>query len=96
MTDADVRGDLMRARHRLSKLLLRHGIVYTDGAAWTGAHHAWLARQHLESPATRMAFDAEHETVLATLARRDRLDAAIHRAVADLNRVPEHGCETPS
>ena len=24
----DVRGDLMRARHRLSKLLLRQGIVY--------------------------------------------------------------------
>jgi transposase len=27
----DVRGDLMRARHRLSKLLLRQGIVYTGG-----------------------------------------------------------------
>ncbi|HET9646766.1 MAG TPA: transposase, partial [Microlunatus sp.] len=25
----DVRADLMRARHRLSKLLLRQGIVYT-------------------------------------------------------------------
>jgi transposase len=25
----DCRGDLMRARHRLSKLLLRHGIVYS-------------------------------------------------------------------
>ena len=27
----DCRGDLMRARHRLSKLLLRHGIVYSRG-----------------------------------------------------------------
>src|SRR3954451_23951393 len=27
----DVRGDLMRARHRLSKLLLRHGVVYSGG-----------------------------------------------------------------
>jgi len=36
-----------------------------------------LARQYLESPATRMAFDAEHETVLATADRRDRLDQAI-------------------
>ena len=26
----DLRGDLMRARQRLSKLLLRHGIVYED------------------------------------------------------------------
>ena len=30
----DARGDLMRARHRLSKLLLRHGLVY-DATAWT-------------------------------------------------------------
>ena len=79
----DCRGDLMRARHRLSKLLLRHGIVYDGGQAWTGAHHAWLARQHLESPATRMAFDAEHETVLATLARRDRLDQAIRKMATE-------------
>src|SRR4051794_32083807 len=28
----DCRGDLMRARHRPSKLLLRRGIVYSDGA----------------------------------------------------------------
>src|SRR4051794_9276171 len=34
----DARGDLMRARHRLSKLLLRHGRVYYDGKAWTGRH----------------------------------------------------------
>jgi transposase len=34
----DVRGDLMRARHRVSKLLLRQGIVYYGGKAWTGTH----------------------------------------------------------
>jgi transposase len=33
----DARGDLMRARHRLSKLLLRHGAVY-DATAWTRAY----------------------------------------------------------
>jgi transposase len=33
----DARGDLMRARHRLSKLLLRHGLVY-DATAWTRTH----------------------------------------------------------
>jgi len=31
-----VRGDLMRARQRLSKLLLRHDVIYEDTAsAWT-------------------------------------------------------------
>ena len=32
-----VRVDLMRCRHRLSKLLLRHGIRFEDGDAWTSA-----------------------------------------------------------
>jgi transposase len=53
----DCRGDLMRPRHRLSKLLLRHGIVYSDGQAWTDKHNAWLRRvgkEQLGSPATRL------------------------------------------
>src|SRR5215216_6750955 len=41
----DLRGDLMRARQRLSKLLLRHDIRYEDSAsAWTARHRAWLTR----------------------------------------------------
>ena len=33
----------MRARQRLSKLLLRHDILYEDTAsAWTARHRAWL------------------------------------------------------
>lgn len=38
-----VRGDLMRSRHRVSKLLLLHGRVY-DGSAWTKTHRRWLAQ----------------------------------------------------
>jgi transposase len=79
----DVRGDLMRARHRLSKLLLRHGHVYCGGKAWTGAHDAWLRRIRLEMPGTRAAFEADYEQVQLTLARRDRLDAAITAMAAD-------------
>jgi len=37
-----VRLDLMRCRHRLSKLLLRHGIRFDDGHAWTDRHRQWL------------------------------------------------------
>ena len=33
----------MRCRHRLSKLLLRHGIRFEDGPAWTHRHRDWLA-----------------------------------------------------
>src|SRR6201987_1703473 len=41
----DCRGDLMTVRHRISKLLLRQGIVYYGGTAWTGKHELWLRTQ---------------------------------------------------
>jgi len=41
------RGDLMRARHRISKMLLRHGLIYSGGTRWTGLHLDWLRRQHV-------------------------------------------------
>ena len=84
----DCRGDLMRARHRLSKLLLRHGIVYDDGAAWTAKHDRWLLQQHLVGAASRAAFDAEYETVLQIKARRDRLDRAIEQLAVDSEFTP--------
>ena len=40
----DVRGDLMRARHRVGKLLLRHDLRFA-GNNWTQAHRDWLARR---------------------------------------------------
>jgi transposase len=82
----DCRGDLMRARHRLSKLLLRHGIVYYGGGAWTGKHDMWLRNEafpQLTAAATRVTFDSDYETVLAVKARRDRLDTAIEQMSSD-------------
>ena len=84
----DVRGDLMRARHRVSKLLLRQGIVYYGGHAWTGTHLVWLRRQHFDAPGLQLAFDAEHEAVLQAEARRDRLDKAIEAMAADSEYTP--------
>jgi transposase len=72
----DVRGDLMRARHRLSKLLLRHGLVY-DGSAWTLAHDAWMRRQRFDSRPLALAFDDCYGAVLQIKTRRDTLDQAI-------------------
>jgi transposase len=84
----DCRGDLMRARHRLSKLLLRQGIVYSGGRAWTGAHDAWLRRQRLDNPATGVAFESDYDTVLSVTARRDRLDKAIIELAGDSEFTP--------
>jgi transposase len=79
----DARGDLMAARHRLSKLLLRRGVVYSGGKPWTLAHEAWLRGQRFEDPATGAAFDASFEAVLMATARRDRLDTRIAAMAAD-------------
>jgi transposase len=87
----DCRGELMRARHRLSKLLLRHGIVYFDGRAWTGKHDLWLrqvALAQLTARATRLTFEFDYDTVLAVQARRDRVDAAIEEMAADSEFTP--------
>ena len=79
----DVRGDLMRARHRVSKFLLRQGIVWTGGAAWTGRHDAWLRSQRFDLPGRQLAFDSAYEAMTLTLDRRDRLDAAIVEMAED-------------
>jgi len=84
----DARGDLMRARHRLSKLLLRQGIVYSGGRAWTGTHEAWLRRQRFDTPALQTAFESDFDAVLSVRARRDRLDRAIAAMAADSEFTP--------
>ena len=38
----DGKRDLLSARHRLSKMLLRQGYVYRDGNNWTKRHRAWI------------------------------------------------------
>lgn len=86
----DARADLMRARHRLSKLLLRHDILY-PGRAWTGAHEAWLRRQHLPEPAARAAFADYYGAVAAAASRRDALDEAIAGLAAEPAWAPVVG-----
>jgi len=84
----DARADLMRTRHRLSKLLLRHGLVYESGRAWTGAHQAWLRRQRLAHPGTRAAFDDYYAAVLGAGLRRERLDEQIAQMAAEARFAP--------
>ena len=84
----DCRGDLMRARHRLSKLLLRLGFVYSGGQAWTGVHDQWLRRQRFDHRATTMAFESGYEAVTAITARRGRLEKAIAELAAGSEFTP--------
>jgi transposase len=84
----DARTDLMSARHRVSKLLLRQGIVYHDGNAWTGRHEAWLRRQRFDAPGLQLAYDAAFDAMLTATSRRERLDIAIKAMAADSPYTP--------
>jgi len=72
-----VRVDLMRCRHRLSKLLLRHGIRFEDGRAWTDRHHLWLAGIELGWPAAQATFADACGAADALVHRRDALEREI-------------------
>jgi transposase len=72
-----VRVDLMRSRHRLSKLLLRHGIRFDAGPAWTQRHRDWLAQVALEWPAAQATMLDAHGAIDALCHRRDALEREI-------------------
>lgn len=64
----DLKEDILRSRHRLSKFLLRHGRVYTSGRAWTQRHSAWIRAQHFDEPAAQRTLDHYQATLAVRLA----------------------------
>jgi transposase len=74
----DLRGDLMRARHRMGKLLLRHDVRY-DGAGdrWTARHREWLGHVDLADRGAQVALLDYLGAIDALVVRRDTLEAAI-------------------
>jgi transposase len=74
----DVRKDLIAARHRLAKFLLRHGRLYSQGKKWTERFWRWLRPQTFEHPAARVTCDHYVLQVLHLEERR----AALEREIA--------------
>ena len=75
------RADLMRARHRLSKFLLRREIEYPGaGGSWGVLHHRWLRSLEFDDHPSRSVFCDYLAGVLALEQRRDGLDAQIEIA----------------
>jgi transposase len=74
---ADMVEDRTRARHRLSKFLLRHGRPWRGGNAWTLTHERWLLSQRFHEPALAATY-AHYRAVLAAR------DAALEAIQADL------------
>jgi transposase len=74
----DLRGDLMRARHRLSKLLLRHDFRYEDTASrWGERHRAWLGKVDLGERGAQLTLSEYVGAIEALEIRRGTLETAI-------------------
>ena len=77
-----VRGDLMRARQRLSKLLLRHDVRYKDTAsAWTIAHRGWLTKIDLGERGAQVTLLEYLGAIDAIVIRRDALENTIRELI---------------
>src|SRR2546427_5715133 len=54
----DLRRDVMRWRHRVLKLLARHGRAYLTGKNWSQAHWRWIREQRFDLPPLQRPFEA--------------------------------------
>jgi transposase len=85
----DCRGDLMRARHRLGKLLLRREIRWTGpGSAWTQKHMSWLHGLRFEDLCSQATFIDYLAGVEMLVARRAALIAALEQVIPDSRHAP--------
>ena len=74
----DLRGDLMRARQRLGKLLLRHDVRYADTArAWSARHRAWLTKLDLGDRGGQATLLDYLGAIDALVIRREALERTI-------------------
>jgi transposase len=80
----DIRGDLMRARHRMSKLLLRHDITFDGpGGNWTVRHREWLGRLALADVGAQVTLLDYLGAIDALIVRRDAMESTIAQLVPD-------------
>jgi transposase len=76
----DLRGDLMRARQRLGKLLLRHDVRW-EHSAWTARHRAWLTTVDLGERGAQATLHDYLGAIDALELRRDTLERTIAELV---------------
>src|SRR5207248_9883151 len=72
----DIRGDLVRARDRIAKFLLRREIYWEGtGEAWTRKHRSWLTSIKFADHASRSTLADYLHAHDVLIARRDQVEA---------------------
>ena len=83
-----VRVDLMRARHQLSKFLLRKGVVYEGRTTWSRAHSEWLDKVELAEAEERFVYAELRAHVASLEERRKRVDGEIAERASSPEMAP--------
>lgn len=73
----DVLADRLRARHRLSKFLLRQGRVHCETKSWGVTHRAWLRTQRFEWASLQQTFEAYVRALEDTEAQLQALEQQV-------------------
>lgn len=80
----DAKTDQLRARHRLSKFLLRRAVHPPAGVhAWSRAHEAWLSRVVFDQVADQVVFEDYRAVAVAAADRVKRLEGALMRTAGE-------------
>ena len=88
----DARNDLMAARHRIGKMVLRLGLRFTGTKNnWTLKHRAWLKGLRFDERHTQQAFDNYLLAIEQVEERLRGLNAHIEEAAKDKSRAKQVG-----
>jgi transposase len=80
----DAKTDQLRARHRLSKFLLRRAVHPPGGVrAWSRAHETWLDKVVFAQAADQVVFEDHRSVARAAAERVKRLEGALLRTAGE-------------
>jgi transposase len=82
----DVREDLTRRQHRLSRFLLRHEYRYREGNAWTKKHWEWIGKIRFDDSNLQMVFQECIRAIQQSQEQLKTYDAQIE----ELARQPQY------
>ena len=85
---ADAKADALRAKHRLSKFLLRRGLQPLGIKSWTRKHEVWLNELRFDHIADQVVLDDYRAAVRGAEDRVKRLEVELLRCAESSRHVP--------
>jgi transposase len=84
----DARKNVMSARHRLSKFLLRHGLRFREATTWGAKHWAWIRAIIMDEPYEQIVLDRYLAALQARQQELRDLDQDVTAAAQEPDYAP--------